>query len=289
MTSAPIASVWTDVGVPLIIAFFAAAIAAFWPWLQSLQRGWKFQRIIRRELEEVGPHPVKPVSGQLQPWWEHATKRFVHQEIFQRDRVSENRDFLLSLDPTVVYQVSQLWSALETRNGEQWMWYLDELVDNPKVGSDDLGTARDQWKTIMDEQLEAWLEPMGTPTAFRKEAALGRTQPLFEKRFEAYARLLPLTDYGPEHDPKQLDRRARSRLAARLSSWFYNDGAGLLLSGRAFRQLQIVRTKLASADATDAELREEFTKLRTDLKIDLGVRQPRERQVSMAWPEEERW
>jgi hypothetical protein len=38
-----------------------------------------------------------------------------------------------------------------------------------------------------------------------------------------------------------------------------------------------------------ADIRDAFTQLPTDLKIDLGVRQPQERDISMAWPEEERW
>jgi hypothetical protein len=101
---------WKDIWVPLIIAFFAGAVAAFWLWLQAFQRGLKFQRLIRRELEEIAPHPPLPVEDL--PWWQHATKRFVHQEFFERSNVAANRDFLLSLDPTVVYQVSQLWLSV---------------------------------------------------------------------------------------------------------------------------------------------------------------------------------
>jgi hypothetical protein len=45
---------------------------------------------------------------------EHAQRRFIHEELFQRHSISQNRDFLLSLDLTVVYQVSQLWIALRS-------------------------------------------------------------------------------------------------------------------------------------------------------------------------------
>ncbi|MGH9897139.1 MAG: hypothetical protein ACREA0_35125, partial [bacterium] len=138
----PLASVWTDVGVPLFIAFFAGAIAAIWPWLQALQRGRKFQRIIRRELEEIDPYPELPDAEK--PWWEHATRRFVHEEFFRRDAISQNRDFLLSLDPTVVYQVSQLWIALEKRDGHQWIHFLSELASNRRVRSPALKRARNK-------------------------------------------------------------------------------------------------------------------------------------------------
>jgi hypothetical protein len=125
--------------VPLLLAFLAfvgSVIAVFWPWLQTRFRGRKFEGIIRRELEEIGPHPRQLVEGK--PWWEHATKRFVHEDVFARERISENRDFLLSLDPAVIYRVSQLWTALGKRDGTQWVYFLGELATDPKVGSDEL-------------------------------------------------------------------------------------------------------------------------------------------------------
>jgi len=287
MIISPTASVWADVGVPLIIAFFAGAIAVFWPWLQALQRGMKFQRLIRRELEEIGPQPKDAVDGK--PWWEHAMKRFVHEEIFRRNAISQNRDFLLSLNPTVVYQVSQLWIAMEKRDGNQWMYFLSKLATNRKVKSPALLKARDRWKAIMTAQKPQWRESMGVPSAFRQAGVLSRAQSLFERRFDAYGRLLPLTHYGPENQPKDLGPNARKDLADKLTAWFYERGSGLLLSGRAFEQFQRVRETLTTEDAGPDVLRNEFSRLRTDLKIDLGVRQPPERGIALAWPEDERW
>jgi hypothetical protein len=202
--TAPLAvtDAWKDIGVPLIIAFFGAGIAAFWPWIQAFQRGRRFERIIGRELEEIGPHPGCPKPGKA--WWEHAQRRFIHEELFQRHSISQNRDFLLSLDPTVVYQVSQLWIALEKRDGHQWLYFLGELANNDRVGSPELRSAHSKWKTIMDEQPKEWLETMGVPSAFRQEAVLARVPELFQKRFDAYSDLLPLTDYGTEANPKEL-------------------------------------------------------------------------------------
>jgi hypothetical protein len=225
---------WKDIGVPLIIAFFGAGIAAFWPWIQAFQRGRRFERIIGRELEEIGPHPDCPKSDK--PWWEHAQRRFIHEELFQRHSISQNRDFLLSLDPTVVYQVSQLWIALEKRDGHQWLYFLGELASNDRVGSPELRSAHGRWKTIMDEQPEEWLETMGVPSAFRQEAVLARVPELFQKRFDAYSDRLPLTHYGTEANPEELSPTERSELADKLTAWFYGKGTGLLLSGRAFKQ-----------------------------------------------------
>jgi hypothetical protein len=278
---------WKDIGVPLIIAFFAAAIAAFWPWIQAYQRGRKFERLIRRELEEIGPFPLDPVPNK--PWWEHAGKRFIHQELFQRHSISQNRDFLLSINPTVVYLVSQLWIALEKRDGNQWRYYLGELANNDEVGSDKLCNAHRKWDIILKEQPKDWLDPTGVPSAFRQGAVLARAPELFQRRLEVYGDLMPLTDYGKENNPKEFTLDQREDLESRLRAWFYEKGAGLLLSGRAFAQFQRARTALVKREADPSAIQKELSKLRTDLKIDLGVRQPQEREVVTAWPEEERW
>jgi hypothetical protein len=271
----------------LVVALVGGTIAALWPWLQAYQRGWRFQRLIRRELEEIGPRPVD--FDEERPWWEHAQKRFVHEAIFHRDSISQNRDFLLSLDPGVVYEVSQLWIALEKRDGHQWMHFLDKLERNRQVRSEGLAEACAQWRAIIESQRDGWLETMGVPTSFRQQAALERVGSLFEKRFEHYSRLLPLTRYGTESAPSELDLKERNALADRLTDWFYADGAGLVLSGRALGQFNRTRETLTLEHVSGGQIRGQLSKLRTDLKIDLGVRQPQERLVAMAWPEEERW
>jgi hypothetical protein len=49
-----------DLLLPISIAFIAGAIAIFWPWVQTWHRGRKFERIVRRELQEIRPHPIDP-------------------------------------------------------------------------------------------------------------------------------------------------------------------------------------------------------------------------------------
>jgi hypothetical protein len=173
------------------------SIAVFWPWLQAFFRGRKFQGIVRRELQELGPHPAVPVSGK--PWWEHATKRFVHEEVFAREKVSENRDFLLSLDPTVVYRVSQLWTALAKRDGDQWLHFIKELGNDKHVGSEELQKAHDQWEAILRAQ------PPGLRVLPRVRTVAGvagspRPDPdsLLQARLAKYQGLLPLTKVDPK-------------------------------------------------------------------------------------------
>jgi hypothetical protein len=156
------ASVWTDVGAPVLIVVVGAAVAALWPWLQTRARGRRFEGIIRRELEEVGPYPREPAG---RPWWSHLRKRFVHEAIFEPARVSENRDFLLTLDPNVVYEVSQLWAAFDKRDGGQFRHFVGALAENRKLKSPGLSDAAHAWEAIIDEQPPEWRDwaPAGEP------------------------------------------------------------------------------------------------------------------------------
>jgi hypothetical protein len=142
---------WRDIGVPLLLAFVGGGVAALWPWLQVRSRGKRFQQIIKRELEEIGPNPEDPVQGKA--WWEHVTKRFVHEEIFKHENISQNRDFLLTLDGTVVYQVTQLWTAFEKKDATQWIRCIDALSRNRRLSSEGLRDACEKWERIIPDVL----------------------------------------------------------------------------------------------------------------------------------------
>jgi hypothetical protein len=279
-----LASVWTDVAAPLLLAFVGGAIAIFWPWLQTFFRGRKFQGIIRRELEEIGPHPSSPVEGR--PWWEHATKRFVHEEVFARERVTENRDFLLSLDPTVVYCISQLWSALAKRDSIQWLHFLRELAGNDKVGSQRLRQAQRDWQAIVDAQPEE-LKVLPRVRRDSGSAATEQRAALITARLDAYQRLLQLSNVGPPGKAMKLTSRERRKRARALTAWFY-EGGGLLLSGDAHRAFYAARARLEDEHATGDGVRAVLSALRTELRIDVGVRHPDERHVPMAQSEDQR-
>jgi hypothetical protein len=267
------------VAVPLVLAFLGGAIAVFWPWLQAWFRGRKFQGLIRRELEEVGPYPALAIEGK--PWWEHATKRFVHEEIFARDRVSENRDFLLSLDPAVVFRVNQLWTALAKRDSTQWLQFLGQLATDPRVGSDRLRRAEREWHAIVNAQPE---ELKILPRVRKAPSGSTDVEPnggQFDARLEAYRELLPLTNPRAQGDARPLNSTQRGQRANELTQWFYT-GGGLLLSGDAHRAFIAARDRLEDQRATDDDVRNTLSALRTELKIDLGIRDPDERDVPMA-------
>ncbi|MEN6428243.1 MAG: hypothetical protein ABFE13_23075 [Phycisphaerales bacterium] len=66
--------------------------------------------MICREMEEMKPYEPE---NQAEPavWTDYLRKRFIHEDIFRQP--SENRDFILSLDPDLAYREAQLWMSFD--------------------------------------------------------------------------------------------------------------------------------------------------------------------------------
>lgn len=106
----------------IVIPLALALIAIIWPEIQRYWRGRAMEALILRELSEIAPHPQLPERAD---WWEHQNKQFVHRMIFAKPE--ENVEFLLSLDPDLVYFVSLAWKSLEDHDWVQWQYALQEL------------------------------------------------------------------------------------------------------------------------------------------------------------------
>ena len=113
------------IGIPVALALLALA----WPPIQSWYRCRRFRLLACRELEEIGPFPEEPQDGTA--WTNHLQKKFLHQKII--DQVSDNRDFILGLNPDFVYSLSQLWASFNAHDGGHWLWYLERLANNRYV------------------------------------------------------------------------------------------------------------------------------------------------------------
>jgi hypothetical protein len=131
--------------VPGVLAW----LAYYWPKRlaerQAEDRRNRFESLIKRELEELGPCPEgkKKNAGN---WTDYQIKSFLHAKII--DNPSENRDFILSLEPTLVYQVSQLWEAKKSADGDQWLYYLKKL--SQRYGGD-ITEAYQQWESLIKD------------------------------------------------------------------------------------------------------------------------------------------
>jgi len=128
--------------VPLAIFL----LGVFWPLIQAQYRCRRFRRLAHRELEEIGPRLDLPDQDK---WNKHLTKEFVHKQIIES--ASENRDFILGLDPEFVYWLSQLWFAHRSGEADQWIHYAAALSKHRYTRSDKLTEAVRQWRKIVDK------------------------------------------------------------------------------------------------------------------------------------------
>ena len=128
----------------LLVPLAGGAIALMWPEYQARDRRKRFEALIVRELEEAGPYP-KERNSKHSVWVDHQKKDFIHKRIIESP--SENPEFILSLDPTLVYQISQLWDARRTSDGKQWLWYLQGLAERYKG---EVGNVYREWKSLIE-------------------------------------------------------------------------------------------------------------------------------------------
>jgi hypothetical protein len=110
----------------VVVVPIALTVLAFvWPAIQARYRRRAFTELILRELEELTPFPEAKQTDKH--WWDHQIRSFVHQKVFED--ASNNREFILSLDPNLVYWVTQLWAALDDHDGGQWLFYLRRIAE----------------------------------------------------------------------------------------------------------------------------------------------------------------
>jgi hypothetical protein len=144
---------WKDVldvvGIPVALAILAIA----WPPIQSWYRCRRFKLLTGRELEEIGPFPE--MATNQGSWKNHLQKSFLHQQIIKE--ISDNRDFVLGLDPDFVYSVSQLWKSYDAGDGAQWLWYLGELASHRylRKRKQTLLKIRENWKKLIESYGES--------------------------------------------------------------------------------------------------------------------------------------
>jgi hypothetical protein len=138
---------WKDVIEILIVPVSLALISILWPELQSASRHRKFRRLILRELREMTPFPQDAQKGK--DWYEHQRKDFIHQALF--DTPSESEDIILSLSPDMVYDVSQLWSALKNRDAEQWLHFLYKLSTPKYDKKGEIKKTYQQWDSLINQ------------------------------------------------------------------------------------------------------------------------------------------
>jgi len=107
------------------------------------------------------------------------------------------------------------------------------------------------------------IEKYKSQLEFRKQTATAREA--------AYRRLWALTQMFSPSLRADLSQERRDEVAVSLRSWYYTDGNGIYLS-RAAADLCFKARELLTIPGEDIErIRQAFSALRTQLKLDVGV------------------
>jgi hypothetical protein len=114
---------------------------------------------------------------------------------------------------------------------------------------------------------------------YRKQRALNRQTALVAARLETYRKVLEWMRPYFDNQGKALEVSVgdRQEHVRRLRDWYYEGGAGLLLSGNAFNAYRDCRSALLDPRASSESVAKALSLLRTELKIDIGSREPKER------------
>ena len=144
----------------LIVPLSAALLALLWPAFAARRRRIHFEDLIGRELAEAAPHG----SGTDAPWHTHLARRFLHEEIIGHP--VENTDFVLSLEPELSYNLSQMWIAYAKAqrataanqrsqpHAEQFCWYLKQTANylDQKRKCNLVKTVAEPWAALVRQE-----------------------------------------------------------------------------------------------------------------------------------------
>jgi hypothetical protein len=126
---------------------------------------------------------------------------------------------------------------------------------------------------------------------YRKQAALQRQAALLVPRLESYSKLVPsMLPYRDDAgNPCDVPLDERREYARHLRAWYYADGGALLLTGDAFNAYRDAHRLLLDNTASATDVADSLSRLRTELKLDIGTRQAEERHVRFAPSAERGW
>jgi hypothetical protein len=116
----------------------AAALAVLWPIIQGKRQRHRFNRLMGRELQELKPNGEQ--------WDECKKPDYVHRTVIEDPQA--HLDFVLSLDPSIVYNLRRMWWAFG-RDGREFLdrlWTLAQDTRNPTIQEN----AQEWEKTLKD-------------------------------------------------------------------------------------------------------------------------------------------
>jgi hypothetical protein len=199
-----------------------------------------------------------------------------------RDKLKTESDAMLTvlkdqLQTASAAKLEALKTQLSTTSTawlEQWKSTLATqsslLIEEYKIGLSTHSTALvESLKAFLAAESAAQIERLKSNLAIEQQLALR----VAEHRQPAYKALWALQERLSPTATTPLTRQVRQELNAALSSWYYQDGNGIVLS-LAAGDLFLKAKDLLLADphqVPDKTLREAFSAVRTQMKEDLSV------------------
>jgi hypothetical protein len=121
-----------------------------------------------------------------------------------------------------------------------------------------------------------WTAAVKTTRTYREEQAISVAPGLFDARITHYGRLWQMTDVGPEPTDHTARYDNSEHTAAEMRHWYYENGAGLLLSDDTQALWAKIRASLEKQPPVKhLAMWSAMSLLRTELKLDLQVRDER--------------
>jgi hypothetical protein len=105
-----------------VLAVLTALFGGLWPTIQAKRQRGRFKRLMRRELQELKPKDEP---------WDKPKPDYVHRAVIEDPQA--HLDFVLSLDPRLVYDLRRLWWAFGRNEGEflDRLWTIAEYTGKP--------------------------------------------------------------------------------------------------------------------------------------------------------------
>ena len=100
-------------------------------------------------------------------------------------------------------------------------------------------------------------------------------------RVDAYKQLWSLMDTLSPNKDSEISEAERRALSDLLQTWYYQYGGAIFLSLKAADRFMEAKNSLLKPGVSSHDLRERFSRLRTELKIDVGVYAPDDRYVQI--------
>ena len=101
------------------------------------------------------------------------------------------------------------------------------------------------------------------------------------QRLEALKKLWSLMEPLSPTLSTPIDAEQREQLYIDLRSWYYEEGGGMFLGLKAADLFMKTRESLQTVNTDERTLRNKFSPLRTQLKVDIGVYTPDEARIEI--------